>query len=122
MQLWPIDLQASPAARLSNADPTNWKVTGMLADQPSPEHGEEPPEADGFIMTPPEHIKIRPRPVIRHHNRDQRVTDTFRSMAPYIANHRGSIMVVHVPGEAIGSQCDNFVMLMQVLQFGRRDR
>eukprot|EP01050_Picozoa_sp_SAG11_P032795 SAG11_NODE_10830_length_803_cov_0.940341_1_plen_96_part_00 len=39
--------------------------------------------------------------------------DTFRNMAPYIVCHRGSICVIHVPGEAIGGHCANFSILMQ---------
>lgn len=78
------------------------------------------PAADGFILTQPEDIVLR-APDSSGAPRVQEVKDTFRSMAPYIAAHRGQTTVIHVPGEAIDGQCANFprlvqdIILMQVL-------
>lgn len=72
----------------------------------------EPSEVDGFILTETQNIMMR-APVMDRPARKQEVKETFRSMAPYIATHRGKTVVIHVPGEAIDGQCANFPALVQ---------
>jgi amino-acid N-acetyltransferase len=72
------------------------------------------PDVDGFILTETQNIVLR-APLLHADRppRVQEVKDTFRSMAPYIATHRGNTVVIHVPGEAIDGQCANFPALVQ---------
>ncbi len=72
------------------------------------------PDIDGFILTETQDIVLRePMPMTDRPARKQEVKETFRSMAPYIATHRGKTVVIHVPGEAIDGQCANFPELVQ---------
>ena len=72
------------------------------------------PDIDGFMLTETLDIVLRaPVPMTERPARTQEVKETFRSMAPYIATHRGKTVVIHVPGEAINGQCANFPALVQ---------
>ena len=83
-------------------------VLDLFEDPEAP----DPVDVDGFILTEPHNIVLRP-PIVKKRSPQQEVKDTFRSMAPYIAAHRGKTVVIHVPGEAIDGQCANFPALVQ---------
>ena len=105
-----------------------WRDSTEEAEEPAPFEAEEYrfedtdastiavpcPDIDGFMLTETHDIVLRaPVPMTERPARTQEVKETFRSMAPYIATHRGKTVVIHVPGEAIDGQCANFPALVQ---------
>lgn len=69
--------------------------------------------ADSLPMVPPECLKVKaatPLPAGAKPRPPSSFTEMFRSMSPYINFHRGTTMVLHLPGQLVGSSVFGAVM------------